>query len=166
MRLNKPKHHSLEQRMVYCWAQQGEWVAHAQHLPPPPNSSIVLGEKSFILSGKIWSEGCRVYVAFFWLVGNEVQGGIPVILCSSLKLASSTWVGHSSYRTQRYYCVCSLRRNQAPIPKLHYCFFFKLFYLYFIFSNEFITFTVVQWLSQPNFIGFPSHNPSTSPHPP
>ena len=36
---------------------------------------------------------------------------------------------------------------------------------YFIF-NEFITFVVVQWSSQSNFIGFPSHNPSAFLHPP
>ena len=34
----------------------------------------------------------------------------------------------------------------------------------FVLINEFITFIVVQWASQPNFIGFPSHTPSVSPH--
>ena len=35
---------------------------------------------------------------------------------------------------------------------------------YFLLLNEFITFIVVQWSSQPNFIAFPSPNPSASPH--
>ena len=38
-------------------------------------------------------------------------------------------------------------------------------YIYFFNSVNFITFIVVHWSSQSNFIGFPSHTPSTSPHP-
>ena len=41
----------------------------------------------------------------------------------------------------------------------------KFFVCLFVLLNEFITFIVVQWSSQSNFIGFPSHNPSVSPHP-
>ena len=37
-------------------------------------------------------------------------------------------------------------------------------FLIFLLLNEFITFIVVQWSSQSSFIGFPSHNPSASPH--
>ena len=36
-------------------------------------------------------------------------------------------------------------------------------YGFFKLLNEFITFIVVQWSSQSNFIGFPSHNPRASP---
>ena len=43
--------------------------------------------------------------------------------------------------------------------------FFQIFCL-FLLLNEFITFIVVQWSSQPNFIAFPSQTPSTSLTPP
>ena len=36
-------------------------------------------------------------------------------------------------------------------------------FLFFYYSMNFITFTVLQWSSQPNFIAFPSQNPSASP---
>ena len=62
---------------------------------------------------------------FFRLVGDEVTGWCSRNLVLSLKLPSSTWVGGglSSYRrTQRSCYVYSLRRNQNPAPRLHYCF--------------------------------------------
>ena len=53
---------------------------------------------------------------------------------------------------------------------LYFCFFLAKevlgFYLFFYFYllSEFITFIIVQWSSQSNFIQFPSHNPSAYSH--
>ena len=47
---------------------------------------------------------------------------------------------------------------------LHRC-HWEPMYPSFLLLNEFITFIVVQWSSQSNFKGFPSHSPSTF-HPP
>ena len=47
-----------------------------------------------------------------------------------------------------------------------FIYFWFLLFSFFLLLNEFITFVVVHWSSQSSFTGFPSHNPSASPHPP
>ena len=115
MRPNKPKSQSLEQRKVYCRAKQGEWVTHAQK---NLNSPIVFWGEVFI--GKIWGEGCRA--CDFLLIGLRT-GQCSRHLVLSLKLPSSTWLGVLVLQKNSRYCyVYSLRRNQDPAPRLHYCF--------------------------------------------
>ena len=75
----------LEQRKIYCRAEQGEWLAHAQN---PPNSPLVFREV-FIGKFGVRAAGC---VTFFWLV-DEVTGHYSRNLVPSRKLPSSTWVG-------------------------------------------------------------------------
>ena len=58
--------------------------------------------------------------------------------------------------------VSLVGRDEGQISFMHLAFII----FYFLLLNEFITFIVVQRSSQSNFIGFPSHNPSASPHPP
>ena len=57
--------------------------------PPNPKLCDVLGE---IFIGLVWGEGCRLCVAFFWLLGDKVTGWCSRNLGLSLKLSSYTWV--------------------------------------------------------------------------
>ena len=69
------------------------------------------------------------WVTFFSLVGGEVTGWCSRSFVFDLKLPSSTWRGAGGRgelwfcrRTQRYYYIYFLRKNQDPAPRLH-CFF-------------------------------------------
>ena len=123
VRPNKPKLLSLEQRKVYCWAEQGVWAAHAQKTRTPQ----WLSGKGF--QKQIWGGGRLQGVWPFsdWLVGGNRAPGISIIsLLVPTSLGSSAWAQHvvtilhldgdlSSYRrTQRCGSDCymyPLRRN-------------------------------------------------------
>ena len=104
----------LEQRKIYCRAEQGEWLAHAQKLPSGFQGSFYR---------QIWSKGCRMcdFLLIGWR-GNRalLQESYPQPKVAILHLggslsswfftSSATWEALSSgRRTQRYYiyvCVC------------------------------------------------------------
>ena len=139
----------LEQRKIYCRAEQGEWSAHAQK---PPNSPVVFREV-FIGKFGVRAAGC---VTFCWLVG-EVTGHYSRNLILSWKLPSSTWVGAlvpgslpaappgrplvlaEELKDILYMCVCAcvypLMRNQDPDHPVFFlvvdCFFFASVFPHF-----------------------------------
>ena len=119
----------LEQRKIYCRAEQGEWLAHAQKLPSGFQGSFYR---------QIWSKGCRMcdFLLIGWR-GNRalLQESYPQPKVAILHLggslsswfftSSATWEALSSgRRTQRYYiyvcvcvCVCvSLDEEPGPWP--------------------------------------------------
>ena len=84
-----------------------------QKKPKPELPDSFLG-KVFI--GKIWSEGCRVYgfllIDWWWDYREMLQESCTQPEVAILHLGG----GLSFCRTQRYYYIYSLRRNQDPAP--------------------------------------------------
>ena len=71
-----------------------------------------------------------------------------------------SWAGPGMYsppKASRGTLIC----DKVGLFVCFYC-----FPSFFYYSINFISFIVVQWSSQSNFIGFPTHNPSASPYSP
>ena len=128
---NKLKHQSLEWRETYFKSHARRMRWRMLKRPEFPNE-----ERVFI--GKIWSTDTKCMI-FFWMLGGEAMGDLPVISIInrtslkptpvfSLKLPSSTWVGTlvsvEELRDNVPDCyVHTPRRTQYPAPSLH-CLFF------------------------------------------